>query len=164
MRSPVMRSPSFHSPFFLSNSTRSNRFRTLRLPPNDDAVLRLGCCDIMQNLECFQKISPDTPGESVNCYHALRVMARGIFRLFRAAEQRISGTAPCQNASGPSTQDIRHGGSCREPRAHPRNAARRKGTDCGPRLSLPRIIGGLDSVKQSVHFWRGLGNGGVSRY
>jgi hypothetical protein len=38
--------PSFHWPRFLSSSTRSKRFRTLRLATMVLAPLRLRCCDI----------------------------------------------------------------------------------------------------------------------
>ena len=37
------RSPSFHWPRFLKSSTRSNRFRTLRLTANPPGGLKLGC-------------------------------------------------------------------------------------------------------------------------
>jgi len=37
------RSPSFHWPRFLKSSTRSNRFKTLRLTANPPGGLKLGC-------------------------------------------------------------------------------------------------------------------------
>lgn len=46
LRKPVTRSPSFHSPRFFKISTRSKRFKTLRLAPSVLAARKLRCCDI----------------------------------------------------------------------------------------------------------------------
>jgi len=58
LRSPVTRSPGFHSPRFLSKSTRSKRFKTLRLAPRVEAARRLRCCDI----KLIDSIQPALPG------------------------------------------------------------------------------------------------------
>src|SRR5580704_12711218 len=47
LRRPWMRSPAFHWPRFLSKSTRSKRFRTLRLTTIPLEPWRLLCCDMV---------------------------------------------------------------------------------------------------------------------
>src|SRR5439155_26853973 len=67
---PMTLVPSFHCPRFFSNSTRSKRFKTLRLAVMVLAPFKLRCCDI----DCSRCSSENEPVD----YGASQIFQMGI--------------------------------------------------------------------------------------